>query len=70
MSDPLAALVAELQALYADAGRPAYRRVSAAINRDETMPDTVSHETVGAMLRGESLSLFRTIRIEPTPIGF
>jgi tetratricopeptide (TPR) repeat protein len=50
-----------LNALYTAAGRPAYRRVSAAIARNDTMPDTVSHETVGAILRGEGLSKWTKI---------
>ncbi|GAB7043494.1 hypothetical protein JCM9533A_73450 [Catenuloplanes niger JCM 9533] len=48
--------------LYRAAGRPAYRRVSAAISERDDMPDTVSHETVGAILRGEWLS--RWIKLE------
>jgi tetratricopeptide (TPR) repeat protein len=59
--DPFAALVTELNLLYTAAGRPAYRKVSAAIARDDTMPDTVSHETVGAILRGEGLSKWTKI---------
>jgi tetratricopeptide (TPR) repeat protein len=54
--DPFGTLVAELARLYTAAGRPAYRRVSAAIARNDDMPDTVSHETVGAIVRGEGLS--------------
>jgi hypothetical protein len=48
--------VAELQQLYRAAGRPAYRRISTEIRRNKAMPDTVSHETVGAILRGRTLS--------------
>jgi tetratricopeptide (TPR) repeat protein len=59
--DPFATLVIELNALYTAAGRPAYRKISAAIARDDTMPDTVSHETVGAILRGEGLSKWTKI---------
>ncbi|GAB7050432.1 FxSxx-COOH system tetratricopeptide repeat protein [Catenuloplanes indicus] len=59
---PRAELVAELQLLYRAAGRPAYRRVSAAIGERDDMPDTVSHETVSAILRGEWLS--RWIKVE------
>ncbi|MFD0744976.1 FxSxx-COOH system tetratricopeptide repeat protein [Phytohabitans flavus] len=49
-------LVAELQLLHRDAGRPSYRRISAEIRRQNHMPDTVSHETVSAILRGEGLA--------------
>ena len=46
-------LVAELLLLYRAAGRPSYRRISQEIrDRDEDMPDTVSHETVSALLSG------------------
>lgn len=45
-------LVGELQLLYRAAGRPSYRRISQEIRDNEAMPDTVSHETVGALLGG------------------
>jgi len=49
-------LVAELLLLYRAAGRPSYRRISQEIrDRDEDMPDTVSHETVSALLSGSSI---------------
>lgn len=49
-------LVAELQLLYRSAGRPSYRRISTEIRRQNHMPDTVSHETVSAILRGDALA--------------
>jgi len=52
---PQGELQAELELLYRAAGRPPYRRVSAEIRRQNHMPDTVSHETVGSILRGDVL---------------
>ncbi|MDQ7904916.1 FxSxx-COOH system tetratricopeptide repeat protein [Phytohabitans sp. ZYX-F-186] len=49
-------LVAELQLLHRAAGRPSYRRISGEIRRLNHMPDTVSHETVSAILRGDGLA--------------
>ncbi|MGN9912783.1 FxSxx-COOH system tetratricopeptide repeat protein [Phytohabitans sp. LJ34] len=49
-------LVAELQLLHRAAGRPSYRRISSEVRRQNQMPDTVSHETVSAILRGEGLA--------------
>ncbi|BCB90915.1 hypothetical protein Psuf_082280 [Phytohabitans suffuscus] len=49
-------LVAELQRLHRAAGRPSYRRISTEIRRRNHMPDTVSHETVSAILRGDGLT--------------
>ena len=49
-------LVAELQLLHRAAGRPSYRRISTEIRRQNHMPDTVSHETVSAILRGDGLA--------------
>jgi tetratricopeptide (TPR) repeat protein len=49
-------LVAELQLLYRAAGRPSYRRISSEIRRQNHMPDTVSHETVSAVLRGDAVA--------------
>ncbi|MFC4071854.1 FxSxx-COOH system tetratricopeptide repeat protein [Actinoplanes subglobosus] len=52
---PHGEFLAELDRLYTDAGRPSLRRVSQEIRRQNDMPDTVSHETVGAILRGDAL---------------
>jgi tetratricopeptide (TPR) repeat protein len=52
---PQGELLAELDRLYTDAGRPSLRRISQEIRRQNDMPDTVSHETVGAILRGDAL---------------
>jgi tetratricopeptide (TPR) repeat protein len=49
---PQADLVAELQLLYRAAGRPSFRRISQEIRDNDAMPDTVSHETVSALLGG------------------
>jgi hypothetical protein len=45
-------LVTELQLLYRAAGRPSFRKVSDKIRERDDMPDSVSHETVGALLNG------------------
>jgi len=47
------ALLTELDTLYRAAGRPSLRRISMEIRRNNQMPETVSHETVGAILRGD-----------------
>jgi tetratricopeptide (TPR) repeat protein len=41
--------------LHRDAGKPGARRISTAIRDHEDMRDTVSHETISAMLRGSGL---------------
>ncbi|MEV4316715.1 FxSxx-COOH system tetratricopeptide repeat protein [Actinocrispum sp. NPDC049592] len=48
-------LVHALHDLYRDAGIPSMRMISIAVRHRPGMPDTVSHETVGQMLRGESV---------------
>ena len=48
-------LVTELQLLYRAAGRPSYRRISSEIREKDDMPDTVSHETVSALLNGSTI---------------
>lgn len=53
---PQEEFLSELELLYRAAGRPSYRRISTEIRKNDTMPDTVSHETVGAILRGEALA--------------
>jgi hypothetical protein len=45
-------LVAALHELYEFAGRPATRRLSAAIRDRDDLPGTLSHEGVSAVLRG------------------
>jgi len=47
-----AEFVKQLGLLHRAAGRPAHRQISTAIRRDSQMDDTVSHETVGSILRG------------------
>jgi tetratricopeptide (TPR) repeat protein len=49
---PQVDLVTELLLLYRAAGRPSYRKISTEIRERDDMPDTVSHETVGALLTG------------------
>lgn len=49
---PQVDLVTELLLLYRAAGRPSYRKVSSEIRERPDMPDTVSHETVKALLSG------------------
>ena len=46
-------LVLALHALYRSAGLPSTRAISVAIRRRTDFPDTVSHEAVGMLLRGE-----------------
>jgi hypothetical protein len=53
--DPRAVFTTALQDLHSAAGRPAYRLLSKAILDDRSLYETVSHETIGAMLRGDSL---------------
>jgi hypothetical protein len=48
-------LVLALHGLYRSAGRPGLRKIANAITEDDALPDTVSHETVSAMLRGTSI---------------
>jgi hypothetical protein len=52
---PLRELVRALHDLYRAAGKPSTRRVSAEIRKRDDLPDTVSHETVSAMLRGDAI---------------
>src|SRR5919198_1340521 len=52
---PLRDLVHALHDLYRAAGMPSMRTISTAIRRRNDLPDTVSHETVGQMLRGEAV---------------
>jgi tetratricopeptide repeat protein len=52
---PMRDLVAALHELYRAAGKPGVRVISADIRRDQDLRDTVSHETVSAMLRGDGL---------------
>jgi tetratricopeptide (TPR) repeat protein len=52
---PVRTLVHALHDLYQDAGMPSMRTISTEIRRRTDLPDTVSHETVGQMLRGESV---------------
>lgn len=48
-------LVQALHNLYRDAGKPGTRTVSAEIRRRDDLPDTVSHEAIRAILRGEGI---------------
>jgi tetratricopeptide (TPR) repeat protein len=52
---PLLDLVAALKELHRAAGKPGVRRISTAIRDRADLRDTVSHETIGAMLRGSGL---------------
>ncbi|GGK72190.1 FxSxx-COOH system tetratricopeptide repeat protein [Mangrovihabitans endophyticus] len=52
---PLRDLVLALRGLHRAAGKPGARQISAAIRDSDDMRDTVSHETVSAMLRGGGL---------------
>ncbi len=59
---PLRDLVSALHELYAAAGRPGARQLSTAIRDRDDLRDTVSHETISAMLRGDALP--RWIKVE------
>jgi tetratricopeptide (TPR) repeat protein len=59
---PLRELVAALHDLYRDAGMPGFRVISANIKDRSDLPDTVSHETVGGILRGSGLP--RWVKVE------
>jgi len=48
-------LVLALHELYSGAGRPGLRRIAEAIRDASAFPDTISHETAGAILRGEGV---------------
>jgi hypothetical protein len=53
---PLRDLVVALHELYRSAGKPGFRVVSDAIKSDDSLPDTVSYETIGAILGGRGLA--------------
>ncbi|HEU5108375.1 MAG TPA: hypothetical protein VFT95_07435, partial [Micromonosporaceae bacterium] len=59
---PFRDLVAALHDLHRAAGKPGVRRISAAIRDRDDLRDTVSHETISAMLRGQVLP--RWIKVE------
>jgi tetratricopeptide (TPR) repeat protein len=50
---PLRRLVQAIHELYTAAGRPGVRQISNAIRDREDLRDTVSHETISSMLRGD-----------------
>ncbi|GAA0464114.1 hypothetical protein Ade02nite_31000 [Paractinoplanes deccanensis] len=54
-SGPLRDLVTALHELYGDAGKPGVRVISSDIRKRPSLRDTVSHETISAMLRGDGL---------------
>ncbi|WP_306208502.1 FxSxx-COOH system tetratricopeptide repeat protein [Actinoplanes sp. RD1] len=56
-------LTAALQELHRAAGKPAARKVSTAIRDNDALRDTVSHETVNAMLRGNGI-LPKWVKVE------
>jgi hypothetical protein len=58
---PHRALLEALHALYEGAGKPGLRRIAAGIT-DGEFPDTISHEKVGALLRGADLP--RWLKVE------
>lgn len=64
-SGPLRTLTEALHGLYEASGRPGLRRISAAVNNGG-FRDTVSHEKVGAMLRGEGVPKWS--KLEPVVI--
>ncbi|MBM2615737.1 tetratricopeptide repeat protein [Actinoplanes sp. LDG1-06] len=52
---PLERLTQAIRDLHRDAGKPGLRRISTAIRGRDDLKDTVSHETVSAILHGGSL---------------
>lgn len=48
-------LVATIHTLYSDAGRPGTRTMAKAIAKDNTLPATVSHETLAGLLPGRTV---------------
>jgi tetratricopeptide (TPR) repeat protein len=52
---PARSFVEELHRLYDLAGRPGARLISIEVRRNRDLPETVSHETVSAALRGSSV---------------
>jgi hypothetical protein len=59
---PLRDLTHALHELYRNAGLPSTRMISSGIRKRIDLRDTVSHETVGLMLRGEAVP--RWIKLE------
>jgi tetratricopeptide (TPR) repeat protein len=59
---PQRRLVQAIHDLYTAAGRPGVRQISNAVKEREDLRDTVSHETVSSVLRGEGLA--RWIKLE------
>lgn len=53
---PLRDLTTAIHELYAAAGRPGVHKISAAVQARDDLPDSVSHETVRAILRGQRSS--------------
>ncbi|GAA2703738.1 FxSxx-COOH system tetratricopeptide repeat protein [Actinoplanes palleronii] len=58
---PLRRLIQAIHDLYNDAGRPGLRQISTEIRRRNDLRDTVSHETVSAILRGDALPRWRKL---------
>jgi hypothetical protein len=61
---PLRDLTHALHELYRNAGLPSTRMISSAIRKRSDLRDTVSHETVALMLRGEAASRWKWIKLE------
>jgi len=59
---PFRDLVTALRELHRAAGKPSVRAISGGIKNREDLRDTVSHETISAMLRGDGLP--RWIKVE------
>lgn len=55
-------LVEAMHSLYEDAGRPGSRTISIGIRRNRDLDETVSHETVSALLSGKSVPAWGKIR--------
>lgn len=59
---PLRDLVGALHELYRTVGKPGVRVISTLIRDRQDLPDTVSHETISGMLRGDGLP--RWVKLE------
>jgi len=61
---PLRDLTHALHELYRNAGLPSTRMISSGIRKRSDLRDTVSHETVALMLRGEAVPRWKWIKLE------
>ncbi len=67
--DPRRRFLRQLHLLYDSSGRPSARRISAVIRQNNSLPDTVSHETVAAVLRGDLIPSWSKVECIVTSLG-